>query len=117
MPRFLALYTMPASAVAAFRALPKAEQDAIDASGVAAWKDWEQATAPHIAHPGGMVGKTLRVTRAGTAPATNAVCGYLVVTAESVEAAAKLFENHPHFAIFPGDGIDIMPLVTGEGTD
>jgi hypothetical protein len=33
---------------------------------------------------------------------------YTVVKAESHEAAAKLFVNHPHFMIFPGDGIEIM---------
>jgi len=32
------------------------------------------------------------------------------VQADSHEAAAKLFENHPHFAIFPGDAIEIMPV-------
>lgn len=32
----------------------------------------------------------------------------MVVEAEPHEAAAKLFENHPHFAIFPGDGAEVM---------
>ena len=27
------------------------------------------------------------------------------------EAAAKLFENHPHFAIFPGERVEIMPVL------
>jgi ribosomal protein S17 len=31
-----------------------------------------------------------------------------VVQAESQEAAARLFEHHPHFSIFPGDGVEIM---------
>jgi hypothetical protein len=30
---------------------------------------------------------------------------------DSHEAAAAMFENHPHFAIFPGDGVDIMPCL------
>ena len=45
-------------------------------------------------------------------PATNPICGYLVVEAETIEAAAKIFENHPHIGPFPGDAIDIMPFVT-----
>jgi hypothetical protein len=44
--------------------------------------------------------------------ASNAICGYIVVEAESAQAAARLFENHAHFTIFPGDGVDIMPFVT-----
>ena len=27
------------------------------------------------------------------------------------EAAAKLFERHPHFTIFPGDSVEIMECV------
>ena len=36
------------------------------------------------------------------------MAAYTVVQAESHEAAAKLFLNHPHFTIFPGDGVEIM---------
>ncbi len=38
----------------------------------------------------------------------NAMTGYVIVRAESHEAAAKLFENHPHFSIFPGESVEIM---------
>ena len=27
------------------------------------------------------------------------------------EAAAKLFENHPHFTIFPGESVEVMPVL------
>jgi hypothetical protein len=59
-----------------------------------------------------MVGKTTRITRDGIAPSSNAICGYLVVEADTAGAAARLFADHPHFNTFPGDGIDIMPFVT-----
>ncbi len=59
-----------------------------------------------------MVGKTFRVSKDGMAPASNPFCGYVIVEAETIEAAARLFENHPHFMVFPGDGVDIMPFVT-----
>jgi hypothetical protein len=26
-------------------------------------------------------------------------------------AAAKLFEGHPHFTIFPGDGVEVMEVL------
>jgi hypothetical protein len=38
----------------------------------------------------------------------NNLAAYVVVQAESHAAAAKMFENHPHFTIFPGDSIEIM---------
>ena len=112
MPPFLAVYLMHGDAVVRFRAMPKAEQDAVDAAGVPLWAEWVARNAAAITDRGGMVGKTLRVTKTGTAPATNTICGYLVVEAETIEAAARLFEDHPHITVFPGDSIDIMPFVT-----
>lgn len=112
MPRFLAVYTMPPENLAHFRSLPKAEQEAIDTVGLKQWKEWEEKNAAAFLDRGGMVGKTLRVTQDGIAKAVNPFCGYIVVEAESIEAAARLFEQHPHFSIFPGDGVDIMPFLT-----
>lgn len=111
MPRFLAVYTMKPEDLARFRALPKAEQDAVDAAGLPQWVAWEKANAASFRDKG-MVGKTKRVTKDGIADAQNDICGYVVVEADSIDAAAKLFENHPHFTIFPGDGVDIMPFAT-----
>ncbi|SFJ50145.1 hypothetical protein SAMN04515648_4332 [Phyllobacterium sp. CL33Tsu] len=112
MPRFLAVYTMKPEDVARFRSLPKQEQDAIDTLGFKRWTDWEARNAASFPDRGGMVGKTTRVTKDGIAGAVNPFCGYIVVEAETIEAAARLFENHPHFTVFPGDGVDIMPFVT-----
>lgn len=35
-----------------------------------------------------------------------------IVEAGDSEAAAALFEDHPHITVFPGDSIDVMPVVT-----
>lgn len=116
MPRFLAVYTMQPDAVTRFRAMPKSDQDAVDARGLKLWTDWEKQNGAHFSDRG-MVGKTLRVTQDGVAFASNQFCGYVVVEAETIEAAAALFENHPHFSVFPGDGVDIMPFVTDPPAD
>jgi hypothetical protein len=112
VPRFLAVYTMKPEDVLSFRRLPKAEQDAIDAVGIAQWAAWEERNAAFILDRGGMVGKTTRITKDGVAKAVNPFCGYIVVEAETANAAALLFEDHPHITVFPGDGVDIMPFVT-----
>jgi hypothetical protein len=112
MPRFLAVYTIKPEDVASFRRLPKAEQDAIDATGVGKWAAWEERNAAAILDRGGMVGKTTRITRDGVVDAVNPFCGYLVVEADTADAAARLFQDHPHITVFPGDGVDIMPFVT-----
>lgn len=112
MPRFLAVYTMKPEDLASFRNLPKTKQDELDAVGIPKWVEWEQRNAAFIVDRGGMVGKTTRVTKDGVIEAVNPFCGYLVIEAETADAAARLFHDHPHFTVFPGDGVDIMPFVT-----
>ena len=41
--------------------------------------------------------------------------GFTIVKAESHEAAAKLFEGHPHFTIFPGDAVEVMEIMPVPG--
>ncbi len=113
MPHFLAVYTMQPEALARFRSMPKAEQDRIDATGLPLWEAWEKRNAAFLSNLGGMVGKTTRVTTDGVGAHTNQFCGYVIVEAETIEAAAQLFRDHPHINVFPGDGVDIMPFLTG----
>ena len=47
----------------------------------------------------------------------NQIAGFLVVEAADIAAAAGLFQDHPHITVFPGDGIDVMPVVTGPPED
>ncbi|MEQ1506366.1 MAG: hypothetical protein ABMB14_29315 [Myxococcota bacterium] len=111
MPRFLAVYTMKPERVAAFRARPKSEQDAIDAEGVTAWEAWRARNAAAIVGADVMVGKTRRVTAAGVSDAHNDLAGFVLVEAADLAAAAELFRDHPHLTVFPGDSIDVMPVV------
>ena len=113
MPRFVAVYTMKPEDVAVFRARPKLEQDAIDKAGLKAWQEWGKRNAGAIVASDVMVGKTRRVTRNGIVDAQNQIAGFLIVEAADITAAADLFQDHPHISIFPGDGIDVMPDVTG----
>ena len=117
MPRFVAVYIIKREDVAAFRALPKSEQDAIDKVGLKAWKEWSDRNAAAIVATDVMVGKTKRVTKSGVADAQNQIAGFLIVEAADITAAAGLFQDHPHITVFPGDGIDVMPVVTGPPED
>jgi hypothetical protein len=42
---------------------------------------------------------------------SNEMGAFMVVRAESHEAAAKLFEKHPHFTILPGESVEVMPVL------
>lgn len=113
MPRFVAVYTMKPDDVVAFRARPRSEQEAIDRAGLKAWKEWYKRNAAAIVAADVMVGKTRRVTKSGIADAQNQIAGFVIIEAIDIDAAAGLFQDHPHINIFPGDGIDVMPDVTG----
>ena len=55
------------------------------------------------------VGKPKHITSGGTEDARNDIMMYSFVEAESLEAAAKMFEDHPHFGI-PGAWIEVMSI-------
>ncbi|MGO9545874.1 MAG: hypothetical protein ACLPPF_13930 [Rhodomicrobium sp.] len=95
----------------AWDALPEAERKAKEREGMAAWKAWVENHRGDIVGMGGPLGKTKKVTGAGIEDVSNGMGAYTVVRAQSHEAAAKLFENHPHFAIFPGESVEVMPVL------
>jgi hypothetical protein len=45
------------------------------------------------------------------------MAAYVIVRAESQEAAAKLFLNHPHFTVFPGEAVEVMECLPTPGAD
>ena len=95
----------------AWNALPDEQRQVKMREGIAAWKAWVEKHQGAIVGMGGPLGKTKRVTQRGIEDVSNEVSGYTVVRSDSHEAAAKLFENHPHFALFPGEAVEIMPVL------
>ena len=110
---YLAVFlgTRTSAKMAAWIALPEAERRAREQQGIAAWKAWVGKHEAAIVELGGPVGKTKKVDASGIADIANELSGFTVVRAGSHEEAAKMFENHPHFAIFPGERVEIMPVL------
>jgi hypothetical protein len=108
MKNFLAIYIGSAGARGQWEALDEAEQQKRQVAGMQAWIDWAARNAGSIVDIGSPLGKTKRAAPDGVSDIVNVMAAYTVVRADSHEAAAKLFENHPHFTIFPGDSVEIM---------
>jgi hypothetical protein len=106
---FLGSKTSPR--MAAWDALPEAERNAKLQEGIAAWKAWADKYQAVIIGMGGPLGKTKKVSQGGIEDTSNEMGAYTVVRADSHEAAAKIFERHPHFTNFPGESIEIMPVL------
>lgn len=94
-----------------WNALSETERTAKQQQGIAAWKAWVDKHQEAVVAMGGPLGKTKQVSSRGIEDVSNSMSAYTVVRAESHDAAARLFESHPHFTIFPGDSVEIMPVL------
>lgn len=110
MKKFLAIYigTVAALERAKWNSMDESKRKQAITSGMKAWEDWMRTHATSVVEQGGPLGKTKRADAQGVSDTKNTMTGYVVIQAESHEAAAKMFENHPHFTIFPGDCVEIM---------
>jgi hypothetical protein len=109
MKKFLAIYLGTASAYETeWKTMDEVKRKKLEASGFKAWGEWMTANQAAIVDQGGPLGKTKRTGAQGISDSRNNMTGYVVVQAESHQAAARMFENHPHFTIFPGDSVEIM---------
>lgn len=108
MKNFLAIFTGSPAAMDQWKSLPAQTRQERERTGMQAWQQWATSHAKDIVDHGAPLGKTKRIGADGIADIRNAMGAYTVVQAESHEAAAKMFENHPHFSIFAGDGVEVM---------
>ena len=110
MKKFLAIYLGSTSGnmMDKWNAMDEATKKEKEKAGMEAWMKWGTDHASAIVDQGAPLGKTKRIDASGVADTKNAMTGYIIVEAESHEAAAKMFENHPHFTNFPGESIEIM---------
>ena len=96
---------------AAWNALSETDRKAREQQGMAAWKAWVEKHQAAILEMGGPLGKTKKVDAQGISDISNQMGAFTVVRAASQEEAAKLFEDHAHFSIFPGEAVEIMPVL------
>ncbi len=110
MKKYLAIFTgSPLSAQGKkWAEMDEATRKKTEAAGMKAWGEWVAQNTPFIVDMGAPLGTTKRTDSEGISDIQNQMAAYTLVRAESHTAAAKLFLNHPHFMIFPGDGVEIM---------
>jgi hypothetical protein len=115
MNTFLAIFTGSPQAMDEWKSLDPAQREAREKAGMEAWKAWVEKHQASIVDHGAPLGKTKRISAAGISDIRNDMGAYTVVRAESHEDAAKLFEQHPHFTIFPGDAVEVMQCLPMPG--
>ena len=95
----------------AWTAMSEEERRATDVKGLAALKAWDEKHRDSIVYEGGPLGPTKRTSHEGVADVVNELTVFVVVRAASHQEVAEMFKGHPHFTIFPCDGVDVMPLL------
>ena len=108
MKKFLAIYLGSPEALAKYRAMDEQMRKENDTAGMNAWMKWVTDNKAAIVDNGSPLGKTKRIDKNGITDVKNELGAWTVVQAESQEEAAKLFLNHPHFTIFPGEAVEVM---------
>jgi len=101
--------------MAAWNALSDSDRRAREQKGIAAWQAWVAKHQGAILEIGGPLGKTKKVDDGGVSDIRNQLGAFTVVRADSHEAAAKMFEGHPHFTMFPGEAVEVMPVLAIPG--
>jgi hypothetical protein len=111
MKRYLAVFTGSPDAMAAWDKLPEIERHQRQFAGINAWKKWASDNGPSILDMGGPLSRTKLVSKSGVSDIRNDLAAFTIVQAESHESAAGLFLNHPHFTLFPGEGVEVMEVL------
>ena len=115
MKKFFALFLIPGSVMENWRkTTPPEAMKAQSEEMMRAWGKWMKDHEKILVDRGGPLGKTKRVTAQNIADIKNDLGGYLILEAESHEAAAKIFVGHPQFMI-PEASIEVMEIPSMPG--
>jgi hypothetical protein len=75
-----------------------------------AWGKWTGDHKSDIADPGTQLNQVKQVTTKGITDVHNDVGGYMILQAESHDAAAKLLQDSPHFLGGDAFTIEVMDM-------
>ena len=111
MKKFIAIYSIPASALAEMgRPDPEQMKAAMDE-----WMKWAEKNSKSIVDLGAPLGKTKRITAAGATDTKNELTGYTIVQGESLDAVATMFADNPQFKMADGAAIEVMECLEMPG--
>jgi hypothetical protein len=113
MPKYMVLYR---SSVPATEQMAGSDEEAAQA-GMELWMAWATRVGAALADMGSPLSGVGTVTPSGsnTEASRPFVCGFSILEADSVDAANKLLDDHPHFHA-PGDSsIEVLEFLPVPG--
>ena len=106
--KFFVTFQMPYTGLDQWMQLPEEERKSQELAMKSDCDAWMAAHAGSVTEAAG-VGKPKRISAEGVEDSRNDLMMYSFVEAESLDAAAGMFKDHPHFGI-PGAWIEVMPV-------
>ena len=110
MNRYLVLYNSPISAADLMENSTPEDMKA----GMDAWNEWGQKAGDALVDFGLPLGASNRVEGGSASAGTSQATGFSIVQADSLEAATKLLEDHPHLHQ-PDATIDVIETLPVPG--
>jgi hypothetical protein len=111
MNKYFVLFSVPAATMADWaKTVSPEERKKQSDQMMKDWGAWQKKHAAHIKDNGMPLGKTKRVTKGGkVADIKNDLNYYIIIEAESHDAAAEVIKDNPHFMI-PDSYVDVMEI-------
>ena len=78
---------------------------------MAAWMEWAERNRDAIVELGTPLGTGKLLAEGAVSESASGVSGYSIVQAESEDAAASLFEGHPHLRMPADSSIELLEFL------
>ena len=113
MPKYMVLYR---SSVPATEQMAGSDEEATQA-GMELWMAWANRVGAAMADMGSPLGGVGTVTSSGSNAETSRpfVGGFSILEADSVDAANKLLDDHPHFHAPGENSIEVLEFLPVPG--
>jgi hypothetical protein len=110
MAKFLVLYSSPVTYAEQMEMSTPEEMKA----GMDAWTEWGGNVGAALVDFGLPLGESNRISGDSTSSGASDARGYSIIEADSLEAATKLVEDHPHLHQ-PDGSIDVFEMMPAPG--
>jgi len=112
MSKFLVLYGSPTPAAEMMaRTTPEQAQ-----AGMDEWMKWAQANGDSIVDFGAPLGTGSHIEMNSVSPGAGTATGFSILEADSLDAATKMVQDHPHFHT-PGASIEVLEFLSVPGME
>lgn len=109
MKKYLAVFVAPIEAYDKMKAANATKSPEEKKAEMDKWMQWMEKHKADFVDVGGGVGAAKRVTKEGITDVRNEIGGYMIVQAESLEAAAKVFVDSPED--MEGARVEVMEIM------